>query len=245
VLLPWLRELLVAPEYSYRCLGWAEVDQRRCLAIELATIPKTPSGIRMINRYWVDLSRGCHPLRYEVLRGETLLLRSLDIGLTELPIPNNRRVWIPIRGRFLSYLSGPAQYAADPTFEETYAVVAHTVQLNQGLPDSTFTLDHSVTPKSARLVKLKTDFSTSRENARVKTLQKSTQPHVSPKVLQVSATQETTDRLLAEADDQAIALEASAPSRESWIRRNELALAVSSMGVLCLAIAAYWRLRAA
>lgn len=141
--------------------GWEEVDGHRCLKVTIGT----PSIQR---RYWLDLSRGCHPALYEFVFKDKLWVRTDQIVISSVPRKEGGPAWLPVRGRCQTFDSGDLVLVKAPQFEETYQVVDGTIRLSQRLPDARFSLDWQPPPGKDPLDKERQSFLAQSREAKVK-----------------------------------------------------------------------------
>jgi hypothetical protein len=220
-LMPLLIELLRDESTPFESLGWEDVGGHRCLKVRLG-----PPGIYE-KIYWLDIERGGHPLKYEVLLRSNLRMRRLDIELTRFRLADGKPCWLPVQGKTHSYVKSGG-LSKTPVFEEIYHIIRGTVHINRGLSDSRFSLDWSPKPGTEGPAKAIIEFNHPPASAR-----------------RPQSAQERLDRVIAEASRQTEHLEASAPSRESWIRRNPATVALVVVGIVAFGFAGYlkWRSR--
>jgi hypothetical protein len=112
-------------------------------------------------KFWIDLRRGGHVVRWESFaRGGELVGRS-DIELRSFPL-GDQAVWMPVRGVIEShnaFKDGKAYYPAEPTSVETIQVVASTMAFNKHPGPETFSIKYKPgTPISDNLRKLEYEF---------------------------------------------------------------------------------------
>lgn len=131
---------------GYEFLGWEDQGGHRCLKVQFNAAPgpagPDPEELPRV-RFWIDMDRGGHPLRIDYLRGQVTRMRTVDIQLTQVPLPNAEPIWFPVAGttEIFPYagLRGPYKR---PVAAEVYSVVNGTIRINQGLPDRLFRIDH-------------------------------------------------------------------------------------------------------
>jgi hypothetical protein len=179
--------------------GWEDLGGRRCLVVEMDYESIGPTVAKAIDRLWVDLERGGHPLRYEKYRDDKLTMRT-DISLARVN-SRGRDYWLPVSGLVETFLWG-STYHSEPIYRETYQVVAGSVVLNAGLSDGAFAVTKETGVDEGELA--------SQFRARTPL------PEPPPQRTDPEGVRERLEAELAEADRQAAMLQASAPSRDWW-----------------------------
>jgi hypothetical protein len=239
ILYLWYLQTLGDPDaYGYEFQGWEYVDGHRCLRAQLSVIAKrkwgTWRGDKPYIRLWIDVERGGHPLKVEFLRGSNLYMRSDKIQLGREALPDGTMAWFPLSGETNSFTTpsktGGDEYHSSPVYRETYAVVDGSVRLNQGLPDTYFTVDR----KNATFA--------DREMTRLKQELDAT-PQPPPMRTDPASVKQRIGKLLAEADRQSRRLEASSAARQAWGMATFIQYLSGSIGFLLLLGAAIWRWR--
>ncbi len=220
-LAPKLLELLREDNFAFSCLGWERRDGHDCLKVEVAY--GNPADRPARGRYWIDLERGANPIHFESYEGDRLRMRTTDIALGSFPDGAAVR-WIPVRGKHQSFVSGITSLSNSPVREEEYALVADTIRFDQKLPDRRFSIDYRPDEGAGGLRKMKAQFDSTPARPRRK--------RESP--------QQRLDRVLAEADAQSAQLEASSPSRASWLAQYGWSAAVTGAGLAVLGLAGVW-----
>ena len=82
--------------------GWEDVAGHRCLRVQDQPVPGSgqegsAAAAMSLNRLWIDMERGGHPLRDEFWRGRDLWSRT-EIELEQFSGPNGgKRIWFPSR----------------------------------------------------------------------------------------------------------------------------------------------------
>jgi len=221
---PIILTLIKAFDWYYYFQKWEDVSGRRLLVFDLSNKPTPRDDKAFVYRFWLDMERGSMPVQVEVFDGPDLRGRVSNIELTSVNTADGKQVWIPVRGKEESFVDFRT-YSKSPVFTETYAVLNGTIRVNQGLPDSRFSLDYEAKPTSGGLVKAKATFDGASATHRAKQ----------------EPPQKRIDRALAEADRQSEQLQASAPSRESWVSRNIIPTAILAIGSLTLIGVGSWR----
>ncbi len=112
-------------------------------------------------KFWIDLHRGGHVVRWEMFARGGELTRRSDIELRSFPL-GDRTVWMPVRGVSEShnaFKDGKAYYPAEPTTVETIQVVGSTLAFNKHPGPDTFNIKYKPgTPISDKLRKLEYEF---------------------------------------------------------------------------------------
>lgn len=215
--------------YHYEFEGWEDIDTHRCARVTLA--PKAADG-KHYQRFWVDLSRGCHPLKYEVVVEGGTLLRVVPIELDKLEIPGGSSVWFPIHAEANTLPDGGFG-GISAQFHETYRVVKGSLIFNQNPPDSRFDVFWRPTkPEPTSHAMLRGEFEKSPAPAR-------REPPLRNNPSQI---QNDLELRLLEADRQSAQLAAVPLSRRFWNATLVLQLVVSCVGLLGLGAAfMLWR----
>ena len=215
--------LLQQPWWEYEFGGWEEVDGRDCLVVKLHRGPNHSAT----DTFWIDLERQGHPLRYEDTVGSKLIHRITDVVLRQTRTRDSKTVWFPVKCRHLRY-EDLFTVVKTPVSETDYGVVRETLLINQGLGDERFSLDYQPAspgqPAPWREAVAEARRVASAEESRT--------------------ADERLDAMLVEADRQEAQLEASAPSRRSWISRNVVQIGMFAVGAVLIAIATTMRWRA-
>ena len=217
-------------ELAFEDQGWEEVDGHRCLRVQLDVFPAAQLSKQVTDRaymrFWIDLARGGHPLKVEYYNGfwyPGLNMRCHGIELGQVPLPDGRLVWFPVRGRTESFGTTKGM-TSKPVGLETYFIVDGTIRFNQNPPDSMFQIQwKGKMPETAALAKLRKEFHRPVRN-------------------DPAGIKERLDRSLAEADSQTKQLDASAPQGEGWAAWWSR-MAFFGSGVVLLAGTAVWKWR--
>ncbi len=214
--------------YHVRVAGWERCSERMCLKVEIVYRPPGFQKDAYTHKFWLDMQRGANPLRYDYFDTDNLRMQADEIGLGRFEV-GDKVFWLPVRGRRLSFLTiepTGIRFLKTPVFEETFEVVDGSVRVNQDLPDRRFSLDWEATPASDGLRKSKERFEAQ-----------------GPRRSGPRGVEDRIRRVIAEADGQAKALEASAPSRESWTWAGAARLGLLTIGSACLIVAGFrkWR----
>lgn len=225
LLLPRLLEVLTDERRAITESAWETMDGVECLRIKVSSIdPETRSEL-MSEVYWLDPDRGMNPLRCDCLVKNELLSRDFDISLEKFTASDGSDVWIPTRGTHYSFAT-VSGYSATPVFEETYSTVNGTLKLNQGLPDTRFSIDwlpHRVPEALSSSARTFHELET--------------------RTTRGQTTETRLDQLLADANNEAELLEATAPSREPWISKYSYAIVILVLAVGVIAFGLYRRWR--
>jgi len=194
-LLLWFLQTLETPaDYSYECLGWERVRDRTCLKIKLDSCKNLAFDMKWFFILWLDVERGCHPLKVEFRHNGDLRYVTDDIVLTNVEAAEGVEVWLPTRAKTTTYSKG------SPAYVESYSVVNGSIQLNRNMGDEQFSAkarhDVAGTPEMQSL-RAKIGREPSRR----------TDP---------GAVRQRLESALASADRQAGRLEASSSLRADW-----------------------------
>lgn len=226
--LAYFRKLEDPVSCNYQYQGWEDVDGHRCLRVQLDFGPGSDpqNENRPYLRFWIDVTRGGHPLKVEFFWSSSLQGRVENIQLDRFQLPDGKEVWFPVRGEDHSFI-WEGESLSRPTFRETYAVVTSSVQFNQGLKDERFSEFWKGTTFETPELKRTRDIFDSTPPFR-------TDP---------AGVQERLDKWLIEADKQSEQLEASSSARAPWKPTAVLQVGFTALGLCLIAGAAYWRWR--
>jgi hypothetical protein len=219
-----------AKGYEYQ--GWEEIEGHQCLRVQFDEAPGSPERRpdRPIIRFWIDMSRGGHPLKVEFAGGFAgeggVRMRSTGIKLARLPLDDEHEVWFPVSGWTESFTGPGGRSSSRALGIETYYVVDGTVRFNRGLPDDYFSLDwKGRLPETPGLAQRRRDFR--------KPVRRNDPAGIKKRL----------DEQLREADAQAEQIEASSPAKvaEGWtiLARGGLI----AFGILLVCGAGIWRWR--
>lgn len=233
-------------DWNYAFLGWDNIDGRRCLRVEIDPFPRaggdktgneSPGEYETRHQYWIDLERGAHVVKLEILTRKKLWLRFDRIVLERFPLPDKTFIWFPVRGRMQSYLWNET-YRDSPVAEQTAAVVPSSIRFNQNLPDEMFNVNRpSAFPSPDELRKriqkprkfeLREEFDSAPSSA----------PRTDP-----IGVRRRIEQKLEEADRQAEELQASSPARASWSWVSIGRFVFGSAGMLLVVTALVLRMR--
>jgi hypothetical protein len=212
-------------------LGWADIDDHRCLKVRLGLLPgsKTTSIYKI---FWIDLIRGGHPLQVEQYHDGKLVYRVGGIELAKVPDVSGKKIWFPIKGEMNVYGSLASTFHDYPIARETYGVVLGSLQLNRDLPDSAFVVHTKPRTELGNAVSLKQAHPIEIQPKRIE------RPKTDP-----ASVKARLDANLAEADKQAEEIRASSPARETWNAATIMQAAIALVGVLAIGSAVWLRRR--
>ncbi|MFO0952008.1 MAG: hypothetical protein U0835_12825 [Isosphaeraceae bacterium] len=229
------REFCRAPGASrFLHLGWETVDGHTCDVVETEGAGPEKGNKRTYKKFWIDMKRNGHVLKYEHYGDGDLWLRVHSVQLAEVALPGGKSVWFPARGVFNSFLNG-SKFKSTPVIEETYRVVAGSLVLNQSLRDDRFRVDWTDGSRQPGFAAMKKSFDSTAAQAK---------PAPPPLRTDPESVAKQQREKLDEADSQARELEASAPSRE-WFGGFLSQLGLGCAGAAVLAAAFYLRRRSA
>lgn len=215
---------------NFKQHGNESIDGHPCLHVECDTFPGWNRGEpKPRTHYWIDLQRGGHPLRVEYREGGSVVSRA-SIELAEVEDDGGVRLQYPRRCVFESFKDNNRQYDR-PISRETIAIVPASLRLNQGLPDSVFSLNSKggVTDTSG-LAGMRVEFANPPPRPRQRTDYKSVQ--------------ERLDKDMAKADEQAKRLEASGSvEANDWYSWLPPLLGVGGAAIVSIAGFLAWRRR--
>ena len=232
--------------WGYVFQGWEQVGEHRCLRVRLnqAEVPDTNFSLYKI--FWIDMARGGHPLKVEDYTDGEMVGRLDDVELRAFPLVSGAEVYLPVKGtngghEWYRNVPGQAQtrreISAEPFVRREVGVVLNSVQLDQGLPDTVFDLkaQRSGLPEVGNLRALQR-IATGRGLYPVAATQRVERARTDPK-----GVQERLDKMLVEADKQAVELQASSPSQLgwSWAMIAQAIAGVSGLGLIAFAV--YWK----
>ena len=222
----------------YRFVGWDSIDGHNCIRFRLIADDKQDHE-GFYDEYWVDLERTANVLRVDSFDAKKLRARLDSVQLQEVSTVDGKTAWVPVQAQLRGY-AFDGQYYDNPVTEEKIAVVDGTILVNQGLPDAAFDVTREAgLPGKGELDRLRRQAS---ESPLAKDF--AARPSQSDRLDPVGA-RERLEKQLAEADHQAVMLEASAPSRESWILTNASQVVALVAGVCLIGTALVLRRRAA
>jgi hypothetical protein len=221
----FLGESLDPENQAYEFQGWEKVDGRQCLRVELNSIPGSPTPQFFRDRFWIDMERGGHPLRYEMIVGKAVRVRIDRIKLERMNLERTDYIWMPVTSTAETFLWENTDYPY-PIFRETYGMVTGSFRMNRGLPDRAFSVKSMLASNQDS-----TRLPFRREYERTPAFR--TDPQ---------GVQQRLDRLLREADRASKQLDASSPAR-SWDWTAAYSLGFTSLGLGVIAAAACWARR--
>lgn len=218
---------------EYRFEGWEDVDGHRCLRFSIVIPPGTSDPAKgSLERFWVDLERGGHMLKYELINSGRLWMRKENIELAEFSVPGGGRIWFPVRGEVVGFY-GPNGPVEEPVVREIYGLVRGSLAFNRGLPDARFSMDWDGAKAAS------TDFALMKEEYDLTPKTGAMIP-----LTNLTDIQNHLDEKMVEAERQAKMLEASPPARRAW---NSTTIAQSVLaigGLIGLVVAVLFRRRA-
>jgi hypothetical protein len=216
---------------DFEALGWEDVDGHRCVKVRFGLYQRLNRPIKSTVTLWVDLERGGHPLKVEWRDDGILQMATRTIELARIG-DKSEKIWLPVSAVFESY-AWDSSTEKDPVFRETYGVVAESIRLNQGLPDSGFTLSAVERGSSSpALRQVLAEYRAAAEAA----------PARRPRTDRASV-QARLDASLEQARRQSKLLEASSPARDAWGWFNPLQFAFVAAGVALVAAGVIYKRR--
>lgn len=116
--------------------GTEIIDGQACVVLE---VDLTPGNIERKGRMkmWVDVERGCNPLKLEEYEGGDLVSHRKDVKLLRHVTADSKQVWIPVHGVFESFRWYDTYYKT-PIIRETFDIVDGTLVINGGIAESEF-----------------------------------------------------------------------------------------------------------
>ena len=139
----WFFDALFDPQnQGYIFQGWEDVKGHKCLRVQLNCVPGSASPAQVAYRFWIDLERGGHPLKMELVNGSDVTMRITDIQLELTTAPNGQQSWLPITATAESFLWN-SRYYRSPIHRETYKMVDGSMKLNSRLGDEKFSVKSS------------------------------------------------------------------------------------------------------
>jgi len=225
----WLRIGYSTNTVDYKYEGWEEIGGNAVIRFAIDPFPKSKNRGKHLVRYWLDLNRTGHVLKYEWYFESNLRDRMHHVELAQFPTLDGKQVWFPIRAEFDSFESGvPTTYSHEPVFHETYSIVRGSLVLNRGLRDDFFTgVWKGRKPVPAPLQNIRKQFSTAPKT-----------PEPPPMRRDPAGIEQYQEKQLAEANRQAEQLDASPPGRRGWDLSILIQGGVGAIGVG--AIVAAW-----
>ena len=130
-----------------RDVNWAVIQEesepvagRQCIVVKFIFVPDNKLSLR----FWIDLERGGHVLKYEEMQGKEVRARAYDVSLEQFKDSQGQAVWIPVSGVWEGYVAvdkeGPPTIGKKATNRETYTVLKESVRVNTGLKDDRFSV---------------------------------------------------------------------------------------------------------
>jgi hypothetical protein len=213
-------------EWGFEFQGWEMVGDRRCARIKLKW---APGDTKWHHLMWIDVARGCHPLKIEDHRDGPMFQRLDQVELKRFELPDHTDIWMPVKGRIEAF-EWAMKPSEQPTTRETISVVDGSVLLNQGLTDSVFKVGPTPkTPVTTRLERRAGDLPLRKAFLSLK--------REPPRRTDPAGVQKRLDTMLEAADEQSEQLQASSPAREPWSRTTMLQYAVVGLGSVAVFIA--------
>lgn len=213
--------------WGYEHRGWEDVDGHRCFKVKLNWTPNSNTWHRI---FWIDLERGAQPIKVEDYvengmgyRLDRVLLRSFDVS-------DGQKAWLPISG-VIEGFDWKGTVHTEPVTRTTMKVLDGSVQLNRGISDATFEVVEGQDLARAP-----------RDNARAIGLSLR-QQYVGQEApaearVDMEGVEENLEKVVAEAEAQGEAIEASAPSRRriSGTTVGQVALIGLGVGLLVVVL---------
>ncbi len=148
----------------------------------------------------------------------------MDVKLAQVVTADHKTLWIPVHSIY-RHFQDFTSVLQEPVIEESYGIVLDTLTINKGLQDSRFRLPYK--PHESDIPAAISEFVTQARSEHLNT-SRTIQDQLSEK--------------LAKANEQARELEASAPSRESWVVQNLAQILLTAVGAVVIAAAfVVWR----
>jgi hypothetical protein len=223
----WFFDALTDPaEQGYEFLGWQDLDGHACLCVQLNSVPGSKKADYYHYRFWIDMERGGHPLRVEMVAGAAVRLRVDRIRIDRLVPQRGEETWMPTTATVETFLWGDKDYSY-PFFKETYGMINGSFKFNQGYGDEKFTLKGKQKPLGDNSLQ---SFRGEFEHT----------PHfrTDPEGVQI-----TLNKLLKEADDMSLQLDAGSPGGPFWDNPFALSFGFIALGVCILVGAGFWKRR--
>ncbi len=215
--------------WGYEFQTWEVLDGRRCARIKLKWVPGPTDWYHLM---WVNMGRGCHPVRIEDSRGGRMVARLDHVELKRFELPDHVEVWMPVKGRIEGFEWAQKPYE-EPVTREDISVVDGSVSLNQGLSDAVFKVGPTPkTPVTTRLEGRSGGLSLRKAFLSIKRDPK-------PRRANFEGVQKKLDTMLKAADSQTEKLEASSPARQPWngvAVFQYVAVALGSLSVLAAGV---------
>ena len=114
------------------------IDGHNCEVFAFVTGKDPEKGIideNIIERFYIDLERGGHTIKFEWCRGSRVLARIVDIRLEQFQDRKGRSVWLPVYGHFEA-----GEDLGRPMNTEIVSVMRGSIRINTGLTDDHFRL---------------------------------------------------------------------------------------------------------
>ncbi|MFO0907225.1 MAG: hypothetical protein U0794_02490 [Isosphaeraceae bacterium] len=227
---PQLDSIRSPEELDYEFHGWEDVDNRRVLVVSLDKSPRRLNPGTTRRKFWIDVERGGHPLRVDVIDPRGAVVERFDqIRLKEFEVGPNQNIWMPVSGQVAGFAWNAKTYDS-PVVTTTCSLVMGSLKANQKLGDRVFSASSPTRlPQTPALKRLQ-----GRLHQQARTERPKTDP---------ASVAADLDRRLTEANRQSDELMASAPSR-GWDRPTLLLqTGAGALGLTCLALAILWSRR--
>jgi len=138
----FLRRMLDYPKMRFYSVGHEQIGEYRCarVAIVIGQPPYELDDDRnMIERFWIDLSRGAQVLQKERISDGRLRSRTSGIKLAKYNV-GSRSIWLPIQGRYEIFNYDDRKLR----IVEEYEVLTSSLLLNQGMDAERLKPDYSI-----------------------------------------------------------------------------------------------------
>jgi hypothetical protein len=225
MLFSWFFDALTDPaEQGYQYLGWQELDGHSCLNVQLNDVHGSREPSYFAYRFWIDLERGGHPLRFEMVAGGKVRLRVDSIKLERLVPERGKEVWMPTTAAVETFLWGDEVYSY-PFFKETYAMVNGSFRLNQSYSDKTFVLTgKELSLEGSTLQSFRKEFDDTPQFRS-----------------DLEGVQMRLDNMLKKADEMSQRLDAGSPGDNFWGNPVTLSFGFTTLGICILAGVGFWK----
>jgi hypothetical protein len=214
--------------HAFRFEGWQDLNNAHTLRFSINMHRGTDKEEINYKRYWLDVGRGYHVVKFEHYMNGRIAGSIDDVELTEIRGADGNAHWFPKRVTLSSYLTGLKGSSTTPVCRVVYSIVDSSIKINEPYGDQYFSVLYKPgLVDAARAKALEAEFRKS-----------------SAKPTDLDSAQRLLEARLREAEKQAVALDASTPGPwEALLGRfmpGSLLVAGSTLVACCLVVVV-WR----
>ncbi|MDE2509311.1 MAG: hypothetical protein KGM43_19085 [Planctomycetota bacterium] len=213
-LLPEMIDKVGSKDLRYVPIGWESLDGTRCFRFELRYGSADVDASKDV--YWVDVERGCNPLRVDYYMGKQLRYRILDVQLRSFPGPGKTEVWVPCSSKVTTHRWSDG-FHEKPYYTEKYNVINGTLMFNKVHTAPFFKVASHIDDAVKQALK--------RE----------------PEVYNRESLQQNLEKHLAEAEGQSKLLDASVAADEGFWNGSTIQSALIVLGVVLVGGVGYYK----